>query len=125
MVRRSTICMVLKILTLARRGDRYGNDYSVGVVSHIPQSYDGSFIVSTHEWRRPRTNLIEINSLPAFVARLRDLAMPNLSFVHQSNGLARFAYGSDVENKLVLSVSTKSVRTGIGMYRNSVASIHR
>lgn len=91
-----------KNFNLARRGDRYGNDYSVGVVSHIPQSYDGSFIVSTHEWRRPRTNLIEINSFTGVRRSVADLAMPNLSFVHQSNGLARFAYGSDVENKLVL-----------------------
>lgn len=86
----------------SKRGDRYNNDYSVGLISHIPESRDGNIIVSTHEWRRPRTNLIEINSQSVIRRTLADIPMPGLDFIHQHDGTARFAFGVDEENYAAL-----------------------
>ncbi len=86
----------------SKRGDRYNNDYSIGMISHIPETRDGNIIVSTHEWRRPRTNLIEINSNSVIRRTIADIAMPNLDFLHQHDGTARLAYGVDENNNVAV-----------------------
>ncbi|WMW81121.1 S9 family peptidase [Undibacterium cyanobacteriorum] len=91
-----------KNISSARKGERYGNDYALGLISHIPESYNGTVLVSTHEWRRPRTNLLEINTLNGARHSVADIGMPDLDFLHQADGLARFAFGHDDKNELAL-----------------------
>lgn len=91
-----------KNISNSKRGERYGNDYAVGLVSHIPESYDGTIMVGTHEWRRPRTNLIQINTMNGVRHAVADIPLPDLDFVHQNDGLARFAYGRDDDNRVAL-----------------------
>lgn len=86
----------------SKLGDRYNNDYSVGVIAHVPDTRDGNIIVSTHEWRRPRTSLYEINTNSVIRRLVADIAMPHLSFTFQNDGKARFASGFDEDNAMAL-----------------------
>ena len=86
----------------SKRGERYGDDYAFGVIADVPYSRNGNIMVSSHEWRRARTNLYEINTNTAVRRLVADISMPDLDFTFQHDGKARFASGYDDNNKMVL-----------------------
>ena len=41
---------------------------------------------ATHGWRRPGTNLIQINTMNGVRHAVADISLPDLDFVHQNDG---------------------------------------
>ena len=84
------------------RGDRYGDDYGWGNVSHIPLSRDGHIYLGTHLWDGSHSMLYDINSANASRKLLADISMKDMGFLFQNNAMPRFSYGEDDDNRPVL-----------------------
>jgi dienelactone hydrolase len=82
-----------KAFQQSSKGDRYGDDYGSGSVSHIPQSLDGHVFLGTHDWEGNRSMLYDINSTNAVRKLVADIPRKNLGFLFQNNAQPRFAYG--------------------------------
>jgi dienelactone hydrolase len=84
------------------KGDRYHDDHGFGSIAGIPESRNGNVFISSQEWQRDRSILLEINSKKAVRKSIADIAVKNLGFTIQNNGLPRFAYGTNDEYEAVL-----------------------
>lgn len=88
--------------TQSKRASRYHNDWGYGIISHIPKSMDGTIQLTSNEWRVDRTQLYEINTFSVFRKILADIPMRELTFVHQTDGVARFASTWNDDNERIL-----------------------
>lgn len=84
------------------RGERNGDDYGYGEVSHIPRKRDGHVQVSSHLWDVERSSLYDINSTNAIRKLLADIPMKNIDFLSDMNDQPRYAFGTDDEAEAVL-----------------------
>jgi dienelactone hydrolase len=84
------------------RGDRYGDDYGWGTLTHIPYSRDGHLLLGTHQWDGHRSMLYDINSTNSVRRLLADIPMKSFDFTVQNDGTPRFAHGWDDNYKPVL-----------------------
>lgn len=88
--------------TQSKRASRYRDDLGYGIISHIPASMDGTIQLTSNEWKVNRTQLYEINTLSVYRKTIADIPMRRLRFVHQADGVPRFAMGWNQENDLIL-----------------------
>jgi dipeptidyl aminopeptidase/acylaminoacyl peptidase len=77
------------------RGDRNGDDYGYGTVTHIPDSRDGHVLVGSYQWDSKHSMLYDINTMNAARKLVADIPAESLDFLVQNNGRPRFAYGVD------------------------------
>lgn len=88
--------------TQSKRASRYHDDYGYGLISHIPRSMDGTIQITSNEWKVDRTQLYEINTYNVIRKTMADIPMRRLHFVHQSDGLPRFALGWNQDNEKIV-----------------------
>jgi dipeptidyl aminopeptidase/acylaminoacyl peptidase len=84
------------------RGDRYGDDYGYGTVTHVPAARDGHLLVGSYNWEGSHSMLYDINSINAVRKLIADIPSEGLDFVVQNNGQPRFAYGADDNHNEIL-----------------------
>jgi len=88
--------------TQSKRASRFHDDLGYGLISHIPQSMNGTIQLTSNEWKVNRTQLYEINTYSVYRKTMADIPMRRLRFVHQTDGTPRFALGWNEQNDLVI-----------------------
>ncbi|MCY7389602.1 MAG: S9 family peptidase [Burkholderiales bacterium] len=86
------------------KGSSGRDDYGFGYVERLPDKRNGTFYMREVKWSETtnRTFLYEMNATTAARKLVAEVAMPRFDFLMQNDNQARFAFGTDEENRYIL-----------------------
>lgn len=86
----------------SRAGTR-GRDRGFGSVDGTPDRANGHFYMGAYDWESPNVSAIyDVNAMKNTRALLGDISVPNMSFLVNQEGKARFAFGTNDDYDYVL-----------------------
>jgi dipeptidyl aminopeptidase/acylaminoacyl peptidase len=88
-----------RLATAARRGERYGNDYTNAYMQELLHASNNHFLLATQPDDAQRTFLFDVDSVGGTRTRLADAPAKNLRFLMQQNGKPLLAFGVDEQKQ--------------------------